>query len=449
MWKIKGIYRSAIQALFGCICLALSTGPAHANPRLVFATYMMCCPLLGNDQTVDDYKREIAQAKAAGIDGFGVDVSYWPKVRRASTNVDRLFDAADQSNFKLFIVADQGNPKGGLTTAQFMDLLLRFGNRPSYYKYEGKAFVSTYMGEANWISQIRKLAFRSGNPIYLVPYLGLRNRSALNAFADDPRLSVMIPKLSDIDGYFSFFAYGSAAHQRDIMEKLSKALKASGKTYMPGLVPYYRRASPRLWVDDGQGMSKIISGLNAANDLDAEWVQIGTWNDWAESTYVQPFTANEVDSGTGRWKGLLNHGPMLTFLAPFIRMYKTGMMETPSRDQAILMYRPALKQALCGADTADVRLQRRRDPALEALDDRVYLAVLLERPATLKLTVAGNTIISMVDSGYKQIDMPARAGSVSARIVRNGVTVLQSVNTKPISATDTSPCFNIYSSELR
>lgn len=449
MSEIKRLASLVARALITILAMLQTPASASAHPRLVFASYMTCCPMLGNDQTVEDYKREIQQAQAAGIDGFALDISYWPRVRRSSTNVDRLFDAADQSDFKLFIMADQGNPTGGLSPDQFLDLLTRFDHRRSYYRYEGKAFLSTYLGEADWISKIRRRAREAGHPIYLVPYLGLRKTSALNAFGENPQLSIMIPRLADIDGYFSFLVYGTAAHQRDVMEKLSRALKESGKTYMAGLPPYYRRATPKLWVDDGEGVEKIVSGLAAANDVDANWVQIVTWNDWTESTYLQPFQTDEVTSGTGRWKGLLNHGPILSFLAPFIRAYKTGAMEPVTQDRAILMYRPALKQALCDADTADVRRQGKRDRWLEALSDRVYLAVLLARPAVLNVSVGGKAFRFSVGSGYSQVSVPAIAGTVSASMMQNGKTVLSSRNAKSISRTRMSSCFNIYATELQ
>lgn len=443
-----GVFAAA-AALMMILMSAQSPVAARPIPRLVFATYMTCCPLGGNDQTFEEYRKEIRQAQEAGIDGFALDISLWPSNSRQKTNVDRLFDAADElgSGFKLFIMADQGNPKGGLSPETMALLLRRFGGRPSYYRYENKLFLSTYLGTEGWIQQVRSRAAADRKDLHVVPFLSDRKGWAIPSFARSGNLRSLVSDPSAVDGYFSFRVVGAPAFQSEVMTKLGGALKRSGKTYMAGVTPYYRRASPSLTIEDGKGVSKIVAGLQAARLGGADWVQLVTWNDWEESTYLQPFDAAQVTSTNGRWKGLLDHGPILRFLTPFIREYKTGALSA-DRDRAILMYRPTLKARHCGPEVDDVRRRGLRNAAIEGLRDDVYAAVLLKKPATLHLSVGKSSEQFAVGAGYHQFALPAQEGQVSAKVVRDGTTVLVSQKPLPIDDAEMTSCFNLYSAEL-
>lgn len=430
------------------LLFAHATPIAAQSPQLVFATYMTCCPLKGNDQTIDDYINEMQHAQQAGIDGFALDISFWKEDGQRVTNVERLFDAADRLGFKLFIMADQGSAQGGLSVDTVNVLLKRFAHRRSYYHYQGRPFFSTYLGAESWLKRLKSDAIEQGVSPYIVPFLADRTGSTLPRFRETSNLRSLVSEPSLIDGYFSFRIVGSADAQYDIITKLSDTLRAAGKTYMAGVTPYYRRSLPRLTIDDGQGVSKIVSGISAAQAAGANWLQLVTWNDWNESTYLQPFDASQVSSHNGRWKGLLDHGPILKFLKPFISAYKQGTQVHADGDQAVLLYRPSLKQVRCEKDTGDIRLRGLTDANINALQDNIYVAVLLTSTAVIEVKSGGVTKRHNVGSGFHQISVPATPGKVSARVIKNGRPVLVSQNTIPISGTEMVSCFNIFSAEL-
>jgi Glycosyl hydrolase family 71 len=119
--------------------------PTEAFPRRVFAHYMVAFPTYGEE--VNDYKREIKEAQALGIDGFVLDVAAWseePYWRKRTAN---MFKAALQLNtgFKLFFSADMCCE---LPSADIQEMMKAFSSHPSYLRHEGRPVLTTFQGQA-------------------------------------------------------------------------------------------------------------------------------------------------------------------------------------------------------------------------------------------------------------------------------------------------------------
>lgn len=100
--------------------------------------------------TVDDWKADIAQAQAIGIDGFALNCapprvdSYTPK------QLANAYEAAKQMGFHVFVSFDFAYWSNGDTDI-ITDLMRNYSSHPAQAYYGDGALVSTFVGDSfNW-----------------------------------------------------------------------------------------------------------------------------------------------------------------------------------------------------------------------------------------------------------------------------------------------------------
>jgi len=115
--KTKPPLIAGVIATFLTICVsaggqeAASPGSRDGQPRAlrkhyVFAHYMVCFAPYG--ERVEDYKREIQLAQAAGIDGFALNCGAWHNEPHYPRRTKAIYRAAHElgTGFKLFFSVD-------------------------------------------------------------------------------------------------------------------------------------------------------------------------------------------------------------------------------------------------------------------------------------------------------------------------------------------------------
>ena len=152
--------------------------------RAVFAHFMVSAPgfyyskMLLGDQLVDNliqhgltagyngdlWRQDITLAQQAGIDGFALNIG--PHDAWTEPQLDAAYDAADQANFKLLISFDQ-LCCGPWDVNEVSRIINKYKDRGSYYKVDGKPFVSTFEG-TDFVDQWANVRGATGG-IYLVP----------------------------------------------------------------------------------------------------------------------------------------------------------------------------------------------------------------------------------------------------------------------------------------
>ncbi len=126
----------------------------------VFAHYMVCFAAQG--ERVEDYKREIRQAQAAGIDGFALNCGAWHNEPHYPRRTKAIYQAALElgTGFKLFFSVDFAGMKGhppGEFESYVLDMVKTYGHHPNQFRVDGRTVVSTFGGE-------RGIAVEEGHP---------------------------------------------------------------------------------------------------------------------------------------------------------------------------------------------------------------------------------------------------------------------------------------------
>lgn len=461
-----------------CVLLFASilSGRAEAQ-RLVFAHYMLTNQDYQDDSDptheakIASYEREIEQARALGIDGFALNVGGWLKQPYYIRYAAQMFEAAARLNngFKLMFSADFccGN-----TAADAEDMMRRFANNPRYakvyFRYRGAFVLTTFAGDklgvAGW-QRIKLdlatganqstatfpnvLSTTSGPPsnspvkIFFVPafFWGgeLPGRTAVQHGFDEWK--------GVIDGSFYWGiagvpGSGGALDQLKSSEAYAPVLHSSGKIYMAPVALQFWGANANRYYEYSGGAGMRSMWMDAIERTRPDWVEIITWNDFIEGTYISPIDdpnryagANFLDSSgipVGTLHYFHSHAAAGELMRFYIEWYKTGKQPTISHDAIYWFYRT--QPAAVNASTPPA--QKKYGPVA----DVIYITVNLVAPAVLRVESAGHIRDLQVKAGSNDVTARFAAGDPPTfTLMRSGTRVLRASGLDGIQG---SPKFN-------
>lgn len=345
--------------------------------KKVFAHYMVCCGAFFNDRNMatleDAAKQDILMAQAMGIDGFALNLGGWSSPNYYATRAAAMFQAAQDlgTGFKLFFSTDMCC---GLPASDIVSMMTTYAGHPNYFTKSGRPVLSTYDGGqhtnlAFWRDQVLAPLATAGYNVYFVPYFfpdpmvdpptTAAIQSTVTYWSSQTRAS---SSASIIDGMFNFataqLSYGASPNLIQNTGDYASALSSAGKTFMASFSPYYwgayqTSAGRRNYNErGGKGMSEQFAAIQSANP---DWMEIVTWNDWAES-YMMPiddftkyFTwgyCMQNSAGncipTGWYQ---DHRGMAELVRYYIQWFKTGVQPTIVKDAVFYSYVPQMSNA--------------------------------------------------------------------------------------------------------
>jgi hypothetical protein len=430
--------------------LSLSLCQAADRPtRRVFAHYMVCIPRAGGDATVADYMAEMREAQACGIDGFALNCGGWslrePHYKARTT---LLYEAAKQlgTGFQLMISADYAT---GLTLEETRDMIVSFRDHPNQFKWDGKPVLSTFCGEGadNKHGQEvidfldREFADgKGGRTVVYVPYYYPRpNITEIPAQAHVDQVFATFPGL---DGFFYFGAAGYGPELAQANALLADKWVGAGKIFMASVTPFYRGFGGNYRVYETRGFEAMAQEWQAAIAHQATWVEIVTWNDWGEASYICPFgKPGDTNHWGGHWGPMLSHTGFLEAMKYYIDWYHQGQPPVITRDQLCYAYRLHPKAVSGRVKPGEETVGQPSRAA--ALQDSVYVMCLLKAPA--KLTIhSGETAQTFdVAVGAHQVEMPFALGKQRFVLERDGQVVLDHTGEHEITGDGWSN-FNVF-----
>ena len=463
--------------ILGCLCT-----PALAAQRMVFAHYMVTNQdYQGNSDPTQEakiaaYEREIQQAQAAGIDGFALNVGGWLNQSYYIIYSAQMFEAAARLNtgFKLMFSADMccGN-----AMADVEDMVRRFANdlrySQVYFKYNGEFVLTTFsgdaMGTAFW-SQVKSDLASGGNPSTstepsaLAEVAGAPSNAPVSIFlvpaffwgGEIPTTASVQQGFNQwspvIDGSFYWGiagvpGSGGTLDQIPSSESYASVVHGGGKLYIaPICLQFWGANADRYFEYSGAaGMRKMW--MDAINVTHPEWVELITWNDFIEGSYISPIDdpnkyqfANFLDT-TGVPSTTLgyfhSHNGATALLPYFISWYKTGVQPTIGNDAIYWFYRTQSQSSNPGVPTVSAATN------YGPVADVIYVTANLAAPGTLKVTSGSQVSTFNLPAGSSDVQAPFRVGSTPTFEVDRGSTV----SIAAVAGTDTiqaSPQYNDY-----
>jgi glucan endo-1,3-alpha-glucosidase len=476
MQRSKQRTRRALPHLLCLLCFLFAA--STSAQRLVLAHYM----LANQDATADTptgelniaaYQREIQQAQSIGIDGFALNAGGWSKEPRYIRRASEVFEAAYRlhSGFKLMFSADMCCSNDA---ADVMDMVRRFANNPRYagvyFQHDGRFVLTTFSGSSHgpefWeqlrsnlehgtapslLTAPKALSTVAGVPssapirIFLVPSFFWGGETPI---ADDIA-SGLNSYRHVIDGAFYWGIAGSpglghAPDQLPSSTAFAATLHGAHKLYMaPICFQFWGANAGRYYEYSGyQGMRALW--MQAIQTTHPEWVEILTWNDFVEGTYVSPiddpaqyYGANDLGASiapTDTLHFFHSHRGVTDLLAYFIAWYKSGHQPTLHNDTIYWAYHTVLSTE--------------HQPPIQLygpVADTLYITANLTAPADLTVILGATTMTVTLPAGSNDLQLPLTPGPAPHfSLARNHVTLTQAAADDPITAT--APYPNLYNS---
>ena len=263
-------------------------------------------PLVGLYDSADPEVADwhVKLAKAAGIDAFLVD--WWDTHNDLDHNVDRgIVAAAGKHGFKFALLDERAQFHQKLEDYQVMLAggLKRYKDHSAYLRIDGKPVVYLYQVASDpgltaaEFPLLRKHVESEVGPIYWIVDKIAHDAEAAGSGDLDREKRIPADWL-DTPGVDSFAFYGTfsnfRAHDYDALvgkyRYLTRLAHGAGKKMLlpvhPGHDNSHFRDDP--YVMPRRDGATLRDFLRAATDSGADYIMVTSWNEWPESTVVEP-----------------------------------------------------------------------------------------------------------------------------------------------------------------
>jgi hypothetical protein len=352
------------------------------------------------DWQLADLGTEIGQAKSVGIDGFAVDVI---DPREPSDVIDRILQATAQTgDFTVLITADMTGPLGAMTAVDFAADVAPYLTAPAAFRLsDGRPVLGAFAAErqepAWWVSVFAILRDQFKVAVAFVPtFLDV---------ADNPE------KFAPFSYGFSMWGGrnpnamtvddtgpGSAV---DVIQRTDKL----GKLWMQPVAFQDNRPRAGTFQESANSLTNRLA-WQLADQQHAEWVQLITWNDYAESTAMAPSMAHG-------WR-------ILDMNAYDIVRFKFGGPPPIVRDALFVSYRNEPFSARPEyPETSLMHVVPTSVPPRDTIEVVAYATA----PAQVFVRAGTQHYSCQVPAGRGICTFPLSLGSISAEMRRNCVVV--------------------------
>lgn len=387
------------------------------SPHYVFAHYMVCFPTYG--ATIAGFEQEIQEAQAAGIDGFALDAGAYddPTQPYYNTNIALMYNAAEQlgTGFKLFFSVEITN------TASVVDMISTYAARTNTFRYGSNVVVSTFGQNAtDWSNSVFVPLMQRGISVFFIPYFWPNPVTELPSYQDG--VNILNTYSNVLGGLFYFGAAGLPSQLSACNSNYVLAVHQAAKIFMASVTPHYwgynQLSLGRRYFefDGGEG---TVSQWQSIITNQPDWVEITTWNDFNESTYISPVTNPGQYEQQIQAPVRYSHAGFLELSKQYIACYKTGRQTALTNDALYYFYRTHSTN-LVASNPSDAPVTW----FLGDVADVIYNTVFLTAPAKLEVDSGTNSATYTLAAGLQQVRTPFAPGVQSFILWRNGVEVL-------------------------
>lgn len=344
------------------------------------------------DWLLDNFKKEVRVASAAGLDGFTVDVLSVSS--RNWTWTKKLIKAAEQAdpNFKIVLMPDMYSMKTQ-SASEIAAAMASVSKSPSVFKLDdGRMVIAPFKAEGRsakwWTDFLNTMERKHGVKVAFVP-------TFLN-FPDN------FNEFRSISYGFGNWGNRNPAHNRklDANIELSHLL---GKIWMQPVSVQDSRPNQGIF-DEANNTENLRMTWDAAI-AGADWVQIPTWNDYSE--------------GTQLWSQH-NGYTYLDISSYYLTWFKTGKAPRITNDVAYLTHRIQRHDA---EPTYSYPKHMKLRRGSTAPRDTVEVLTFLKAPAKITAKVGSKVHTYSAPAGMHVKTFPLQTGTNAVTIKRNGVTV--------------------------
>jgi hypothetical protein len=365
----------------------------------------------GADWQLRNARTAIAQATAAGVDGFAWDVQSLSTSAPAWTNGLTLMRAAAGTGFKVALTPDMGVLKSA-SAASMAAGMAKLAAYPAAYRLgDGRLVVMPFLGNsgstvAYWRQFNSIMQSQYGIKVALVPIF-------LNEVSSLPTFS------SAVYGASNWGARNPGGNNTTLVNGASAIGRAenvmkTGKIWMQPVSLQDER--PRAGIfEEAKASENLRNSWQVAIRSHSDWAQMATWNDFSEGSQMEPT--------------LKRNWVTLDISAYYLTRFKTGTTPKILRDTVYVSHRtqpwaarPSFPQ------TTLMHLARGIAPVNQA-----EALGFLTAPGTITVTSGSNSRTCSVPAGVQTCTVALAPGKVTARISRRSAVVTSVTSPFPVT----------------
>jgi hypothetical protein len=342
---------------------------------------------------------EVRAAIARGITGFTFNAMAATDATNSTSDLHLMLAAAHavDSRFKIVVMPD-------ITTlhtdaAAVEQIITAVAASPAAYRLsDGRLVVSPFDAGLNtvawWQSVINELTSK-GIHIALVPtFVGWT--AVADAFA---------PISYGFSDWGAATAYGSGEMEGDPTIVHS----TYNKIFMMSVDPQQYRPKDFIYWEAGNSAAFRAGWISAIHG-DADWVQLVTWNDFSESSVIEPMTDATLQRNIGT--GFYN------LTGYFARWYLTGQEPAVTHDVLYYFYR---RETVTAAASGQIKLSTVYQGVAE---NDIEVLAFLTGPGVVKITIGSKTYTeNATHAGIWSFKVPSQPGIPLFTLSRGGTDV--------------------------
>ncbi|KIY50811.1 glycoside hydrolase family 71 protein [Fistulina hepatica ATCC 64428] len=381
-----------------------------------------------------DWENDIKSAQAVGIDGFALNTAgldYEPG------KISLAFAAAEELSFNLFLSFDMSYT---WTVDDIVSNITAYASSSSMYTWNDSVLVSTYTPSSegatgvlypnDFYEEVKSNLEANGTPVVFAP--------ALTYYRDPSIASTLLTNFPSVDGFLNWWSWPD-----DVDANLTTATDMAYQAVIDeqGKGPYIMGVSPWQFKDiSGDGSWVELSDTlwhyrweQVVNDVQPDMVEILTWNDYGESTYISEINTN-VDLGTDapNYVDGYNHSAWREVAEYYIEYFKNGSAPEIDTDKVVFWYRTYPKNITCSGGQT---VQNSDFPV-----DAVFAMALLTEDAEVTVALGtGNSATTTATAGISMhtVAFPDEDEQIPyVAITRNGETVADGYGSLDFRITD-------------
>jgi hypothetical protein len=349
------------------------------------------------DWKLVDLLTEISQAKSVGIDGFAVDV-FNPHTDSAVADL-LLQAAADVKDFAILATADMTGPFRAMTPADFAADIAPFLAAPAAFRLsDGRPVLGSFAADLQtpdwWRSVLAVLHDKLKREVAFVP--------TFLTVGDNPEKFAAVSYGFSIWGGRSPSAMATTDVGRGSTVDVIRRTRRLGKLWMQPVAFQDSRPRDAIFQESDNGETNRLA-WQLAEQQHAEWVQLITWNDYAENTSMAP--------------SVMHGWSLLDMNAYDIVRFKYGRVPRVLRDAIFVSYRKQFVNAMpVYHETSLMHV----DPGSGRARDTIEAVTFATAPSEVVMTAGAQHYSCRVPAGRGICTFPLSLGSISAQMERDG-----------------------------
>lgn len=263
-------------------------------------------PLIGLYSSADPVVAEwhVQLAQAAGIDAFLV--SWWDDFKGRNTNFERgILPAAEKHGFKIALLDERAQFHDTLENYQrkLASALKKYQASPAYLKIDDRPVVYLYQVATNpgltaaEFLQLKKFVEGEVGPVYWIVDKIAHDAKGQRKVGEAQEKTIpadwrSVPGI-DAFSFYSTFSNFRADRYEQLIGKyryLTKQAHDVGRKMMLPVHPGHdnSRFSKTPYVMPRRDGDTLRDYLRAATDAHADFILLTSWNEWPETTVIEP-----------------------------------------------------------------------------------------------------------------------------------------------------------------